>query len=596
MRHFAYFLTAFALSLIFTPIVRLAALKYGLVSHPRSDRWHSRPTAVFGGVAIYLAAVIPALLFVPWSRGLAGLLSGATFLFIVGLIDDKLRLTPYLKLFTQIIAGSIAVFSGAVLGLPLDNILLAPLTLLWIVGITNSFNLLDNIDGLAAGIAIVSALMLFFSSLIFSYNPLGVFALILAGAALGFLVYNFHPAKIFMGDCGSMFLGYTLAVVSVSGTPRHLSSLLITLLAPVLILSVPIFDTIFVVFGRLLQKRGVFQGGSDHTSHRLVTLGLSQRKTVVLLYILSIAFGAIAILYSRLNFFVISVITILALAIMLFFAFFLFEFTSGAKSHKEERDNKTMFRLLFLHKRRLVEVALDFVFICVAYYASYFLRFEGALLKSNLFLIRESLIWIILIKMSAFFIFGLYRGVWKYVSISDLFTIFKVVTIGSVASVLYLTFTFRFKEYSRAVFFIDWLVLLFLIAGSRAMFRVLGEFFSRIREVGDNILIFGAGDTGEMVIREIKRNKSLKLNPVGFLDDDPFKFGNKIQGVEVIGSRSNLGKLARRHRVKEVLIAVPSMSAQDLGEVTRICRECGVSYRRIKGILDEEKGDSFSRN
>jgi len=596
------FLMPFFLSLCFTPMVRIVALKKKFVAYPRAERWHKKPTALFGGVAIYLAVLICAFILLPRNKGLAGLVTGGTFLFLVGLADDKFRLTPYFKLFTQIIAGAIAVFSGAVLGLPIDNALLIPLTLLWIVGITNSFNLLDNIDGLAAGIAAISSLMLFFSSLVFSHNPLGVFALILAGAALGFLAYNFHPAKIFMGDCGSMFLGYSLAVASITGTPRHFSNLLITMLVPLLILSVPIFDTLFVMVVRFLQGRKVFEGGSDHTSHRLVTLGLSQRKTVLLLYSLSIVFGSIAMLYSRLNFFIISMITFLAVTIMLFFAFFLFDFTSAKPSPEKRRNNvnlgnnKTIFNALLFHKRRIVEVILDFTFICAAYYLAYFLRFEGGLLKSNFELIKESLLWIILLKMAVFFICGLYRGLWRYVSISDLLTIFKAVTIGSIVSVLFLTFVFRFKEYSRAVFFIDWLVLLFLIASSRALFRVLGEFFSRARDGGNNVLIFGAGDTGEMVIREIKRNKSLKLNPIGFIDDDPFKSGNKIQGIEVMGSRKDMAELLREHEIKEVLIAVPSISVEDFSEIAHICSECGVSYRKIKGILDTERRDSFSRN
>jgi len=467
-----------------------------------------------------------------------------------------------------------------------------PLTLFWIVGVTNSFNLLDNIDGLAVGIAAIASLMLFSSALIFSNNPLGIIGLVLSGAALGFLPYNFHPAKIFMGDSGSMFLGYSLAVISITGITRHLSNLLITMIVPVLILSVPIFDTIFVMIARRLQGRSIFEGGKDHTSHRLVTLGLSQRKTVLLLYGVSIIFGLIAILYSRLNWFVISVIAFLGIVILFFFGLFLSETTTHRQEYQKQNNlngKKTILNSIFSHKRRMMEVFLDLVFICLAYYAAYFLRFEGVLLSSNLYLIRDSLIWIILIKLSLFFTFGLYRGVWRYISISDLLTIFKVVSLGSIASVLFLTFMFRFKEYSRAVFFIDWVLLLFLVAGSRIMFRILGEFFSRAREKGSNVLIFGAGDTGEMVIREIKRNKALDYNPIGFVDDDPAKVGNKIQGIAVLGSRHQLKHLIREYSIKEILIAIPSIDIADFKAISEICEACGVSYRKIKGILDERE-------
>ena len=166
----------------------------------------------------------------------------------------------------------------------------------------------------------------------------------------------------------------------------------------------------------------------------------------------------------------------------------------------------------------------------------------------------------------------------------------KVVTIGSIISILFLTFVFRFKEYSRAVFFIDGLILLFLVTGSRLSFRILGEFFSRLSEKGaDNILIFGAGDAGEAVIREIKRNKSLNYNPIGFIDDDPAKYGNRIQGVSVLGSRANIKNLVKKRGIKEIIVAVSSLSVEDFYEIVKICKECGVSYKRVKGILDNER-------
>lgn len=604
MQYIKFFLIPLALSLIFTPLVRLIAINSGLVSFPRADRWHKRPTALLGGVGIYAATIMPALFLLNIrDKNVLGLIFGATILFAVGLIDDKFHFTPYAKLFSQIIAGCIAIFFGVIMGLPSGiSFLSIPLTLLWIVGVTNSFNLLDNMDGLSAGIAVIASTTLFFSSLIFSNNPLGIYGLILSGAALGFLPYNFNPAKIFMGDSGSMFLGFSLAVISIAGTTRHLSNLLIAMFVPVLILSVPIFDTLFVMALRKIQGRNIFEGGKDHTSHHLVILGISQRKTVVLLYSISIAFSLVAILYSRLNVFVISVIAILAVIILLFFGFFLTEEVSRKRDAKRKQDrqnkddSKTVLNSVFMYKRRIVEILLDFMLICIAYYSAYFLRFEGELLHRNLFLIKESIVWIILIKMTVFFTFGLYRGVWRYISISDLLTIFKVVSVGSVASILFLTFKFRFQEYSRAVFFIDYILLLFLIAGIRIMFRLLGEFFSRAREKGDNILIFGAGDTGEMVMREIKRNKELKLNPVGFVDDDPSKMGNKIQGVAVLGNRDKIKDLVRMYGIKEVLIAVQRIDIEDFADIAKICKVCGISYRKIKGILDKEDSVEFGKN
>lgn len=594
LQYLGLLLLPFALSLIFTPIVRTAAFKFGLISYPRAERWHKHPTALLGGISIYLASVISAFVFGLVNKDSMVLFIGATFLFIVGLFDDKLHIKPYTKLFLQIIAAAIAIFFGAALGLPVDKLLILPLTLIWIVGVTNSFNLLDNIDGLAGGIAAISSLMIFFSSLVFANNTLGGFSLILAGAALGFLPYNLNPAKIFMGDSGSMFLGYSLAVISISGASRQISHLFATILIPVFILCVPIFDTVFVMVVRKLRGKNIFEGGTDHTSHRLVALGLSPRKTVFLLYVISIAFGLIALSYSQFDIFLISVIAFLAIVILLFFGLFLSEtITYGDnlsyKKWQELKQNKTVLNNILLYKHRIAEVLLDLAFICVAYYSAYFLHFEGPALLRNMPLIEKSLVWLILIKISTFFLFGLYRGVWKYISISDLITIFKAVTLSSVFSMIILTLLFRFKDFSRAVFFLDWLILLLLVAGSRVSFRVLGELFSRVRKEGKNILIFGAGDAGEMVIREIKRNKSLNYNPVGFLDDDPSKLGYKIQGVSVLGARERLKELIGSQNIEEVIIAIPSLAPEIFYDIVKVCRNCGVSYRKIKGILDKEE-------
>ena len=600
MGYILYFIIPFGISLALTPVVRLFALRNGFVAYPRADRWHKNPTAVIGGSAIFLAVIISVLVLPGIKDRLTlGLLIGATFLFLVGLADDKFHFSPHTKLFTQIIAGCIAISSGIVINLQGNSILTIPLTLLWIIAVTNAFNLLDNIDGLAAGIAAISSLMLFFSSRLFSNNPLGVCGLILSGAALGFLPYNFNPAKIFMGDSGSMFLGYSLAVISITGTNRHIASLITTMLIPVLILSVPIFDTLFVMASRLLQGRNIFEGGKDHTSHRLVTLGLSQKKTVLLLYTVSIVFGSIAISYSKINIFVISILAFLAMIVLFLFGSFLSESTLRESIHKNKpmkSSNITILNNMLMHKRRILEFLLDLGLICISYSSAYFLRFESQLLASNLSLLKESLTWVILIKMSVFFLFGLYRGVWRYISIPELLTIFKVVGLSSIASVLFLTFAFRFKEYSRAVFFIDWLILLFLIAGSRISFRVLGEFFHRLSTKGENVLIFGAGDAGEMVVREIKRNKIINYNPVGFIDDDPSKAGNKIQGILVLGGRDKIRGIIENKGIKEIIIAIPSLESKDFHDIVKICNECGIPYRKIKGILDKEDVIDFEKN
>lgn len=590
----AYFFVPCGISLFLTPLVRRVAIKHSLIAYPRADRWHKHPTALLGGISIYGAVLFTALLLPVHDKNTLGLLLGGTFLFLVGLADDRFHITPYFKLFMQVVAACIPILFGTTINVSNNHLLSIPLTLLWIVGITNSFNLLDNIDGLAAGIAAIAGLMLFAAHLLVANNPFAIFGLVIAGAAIGFLPYNFNPAKIFMGDSGSMLLGFSLAVISITGTTQQLSGLFITMLIPVFILSVPIFDTIFVMIVRRLQQRKIFEGGKDHTSHRLVTLGISQRKTVILLYAISICFGLVGIFYtSRSNLFITTIVAFFATVILLYFGFFLFDVTSRneraklfAHGNSKSKNEVTVLNNMFMHKRRVIEVLLDLCFIVIAYYLAYFLRFEGPLYNSNQVLLRDSILWIIIIKMSVFFIFRLYRGMWRYISISDLITITKVVSISSVASILFVTFTFRFHDYSRKVFLLDWLILLFLILGSRITFRILGEFLSRIKEGGKNILIFGAGDTGEMIMREIKRNSALNYNPIGFIDDDNAKVGSKIQGLRVLGGRGKIEELIVSNNIQEIIIAIPSVEDTTITDIINTCREHGIPYRKIKGILD----------
>ncbi|MDD4910352.1 MAG: hypothetical protein PHR44_06745 [Candidatus Omnitrophica bacterium] len=594
------FLSALVLSLGLTPVVRLAALRLGLVSRPRSDRWHTVPTALFGGVAIFSASFLTFLFNPAVFSQAKGLLFGASFIFFWGVMDDMLGFQPYIKLLGQMTAASITIFFGVSSFPVIGNIFLAPLIILWIIGVTNAFNMLDNMDGLACGIAAIASLMLFVNSVFMQHTALAMIALVLAGASLGFLPYNFNPARIFMGDSGSMFLGFSLAMIAIMGTTGSLSNLIVTMAIPFLVMAVPIFDTTFVSLVRMFKGQSIAKGGKDHTSHRIVYLGLSVRKTVCLFYLISALLGLIALSYSRVNIFLTALLTVVAAIILLYFGFFLAEVRisgEGVVSSQRSRrpgSSMTVFDGMLLHKRRVVEVLLDFILICAAYYFAFFLRYEGnTSLINSLSMIKESWPFIILIKMSVFFMFGLYRGVWKYISISDLTNIFKAVSLGSVISIAALTLLFRFREYSRAVFFIDWLLLLFLASGTRVLFRLIGDFFDRARPRSINILIYGAGDTGEMALREIRRNRNLDYNPVCFIDDDPRKLNNKIHGVPVAGARDRLFEIIKARDIKEVIIAIPGLGPSDISHIAGICGEAGVEYRRLGGLLDKAGADAF---
>src|SRR6185295_7666249 len=293
------------LALGLTPVVQIVARRYGMVAKPKTDRWHKKPTAMYGGVAIWVAVIVSYLVFIRPAMGLGRhfpgsfldvVIGSSTFLFLVGLADDLFHTKPYQKLIGQVMGSAFVVYYGLALPWTSYSELNMALTIFWLIGITNAVNLLDNMDGLAAGIAIIAS---GFLALSFLTSGLVMEALLLvtfAAALLGFLVYNSSPASIFMGDCGSMFIGFFLAsaaLVNVSGGRSR--SLVPVLAVPILVLFIPIFDTTLVTILRKLSGQAASQGGRDHTSHRLVALGTSERHAVWMLYGLAALSGILAL-------------------------------------------------------------------------------------------------------------------------------------------------------------------------------------------------------------------------------------------------------------------------------------------------------------
>ena len=291
-------MTAFAASVALTPAVRAMARKVGAVAKPKADRWHTRPTAMLGGIAIVIAVVGTLLALVPLKHENQIVVAASAALFLLGLTDDFFHIKPWQKLIGQLLGAAAVVSAGLVLPWTPYSAVNLLITLFWIVGITNAVNMLDNMDGLAAGVSAIAAAFLGMNFVANQQWPEAVMLAAFAGALIGFLVYNHHPASIFMGDCGSMFIGFFLASSAlVSGTGGGRSRSVVAVLAvPVLVLLVPIFDTTFVTLMRKLAGRSASQGGRDHTSHRLVALGLSEKRAVWMLYTFALAAGTLAML------------------------------------------------------------------------------------------------------------------------------------------------------------------------------------------------------------------------------------------------------------------------------------------------------------
>jgi UDP-GlcNAc:undecaprenyl-phosphate/decaprenyl-phosphate GlcNAc-1-phosphate transferase len=295
------FITTALVSYLITPLIRKIAIRTDYLDHPLRNKVHAHPTPLLGGLAIYLAFMIglfTATKFACDAR-LVSILTATTFLMVVGLVDDRMGMMPEIKLLGQFLAAMIVIKSGVRMEFLNNYYLNVIVTYIWLVGITNAFNLLDNMNGLSSGIAAIAAI--FFGIVMWSTNQLciAVVCFAIAGAALGFLKHNFPKANIFMGDTGSLVIGFVLASIGVLGSWK--TKFLTTSVAmPIIILAYPIFDTTLVTVMRLIEGRSVFQGGKDHSSHRLALLGLKKTRAVLVIYGICIALGLSALLIPRL--------------------------------------------------------------------------------------------------------------------------------------------------------------------------------------------------------------------------------------------------------------------------------------------------------
>jgi UDP-GlcNAc:undecaprenyl-phosphate/decaprenyl-phosphate GlcNAc-1-phosphate transferase len=580
-------LLAFALSLVLTPIVRFIARRWGLVARPKADRWHKKPTAMMGGVAIFLAVLLTHLISISNFNKSTVLivLATSTFLFIVGLIDDFLHIKPYQKLIGQIIGASVIVYSGLTLPWTDSGPVNMAITIFWLLGITNAINLLDNMDGLAAGISAIAAIFLAFNFFAVNQTTEALMLLTFAAALLGFLVYNSNPASIFMGDCGSMFIGFFLAssalLSAVSASGGRSRTFLPVLAVPILTLFIPIFDTTFVTVLRKLSGRAASQGGRDHTSHRLVALGMSERRAVWMLYGFAGLSGLLA-LKARDMSLDISLALILGFTILLTL---LGVYLAKVKVY-DEKDVHTGpingFLIDFSYKRRIFEVLLDVVLIILSYYTAYTMLYGSVETNSAWLMFKHTVPVLVIIKLATFLIMGVYKGFWRYTSIDDLIVFAKAVIIGSVVSIMTLLFAFRFQGLSRAVFVLDGLLLLMMLAGSRMTFRLFKQLLPvQQSNEGRRVLIYGAGDGGELLLRELINNKELRYSPVGFVDDDPLKKDKVIHGLRVYGGNGALRSICKQHDIEEVLISSSQFSENRIKEILTDCHAENVALKRM---------------
>ena len=546
------FLSALALSGGLVALTIRICRKRGWVANPRPDRWHRTAPSLFGGLPIWFTFVVLSSVFLPRSDHVAWKVIGAaTLMFLLGFVDDIWHLSPRSKLLVQILAAGLVVSSGVAYPLFHNSSLNIAVSMLWIVGITNAFNLLDNMDGLAAGVALISALYLVFFYASSGSRENAILVILIAGAVAGFLIFNFNPARIFMGDCGSLFIGFLLGtssqleVTHVVGVPAFA-------LAPVLVLAIPIFDTFFVSVTRRLRGQAVSQGGTDHSSHRLVRLGLNERHAVFLLFALSIGSGLVAlavryVLYPH------------ALGLIGFWFLFLFLFGIHLFRLETPAPSGTGHETTILMNKILVRDALIFLLDPVAlsfsYYLAYFLRFRTSVPDSDLELFLRSLPIVLGVKFISLWVCRIYKRSWWRGSIGDFHRVGKATLIGEVAAVLLIIGLYRFQGFSRLVFVLDAVFSWSLLVAIRASFSLFRESFGRWRlvDAGERrVFVLGTSEGAELALRFL-RDRRIKC--AGLIDTNGGSdLGRWVWGTQVVGGLDDLSGLGNRLGVREVVL------------------------------------------
>jgi UDP-GlcNAc:undecaprenyl-phosphate GlcNAc-1-phosphate transferase len=578
-----------------TGMMHRLGVRYGWVAPPRADRWHSAPRALHGGAGFYLPFLAGATWILaqrvdvgrsasPWLTAppelvlAAAAVLGSALMFGLGLWDDVTPLRPVTKLTGQVVAASLFIFAGGTFPITGMNAVDVALTYLWFAGITNAVNMLDNMDGLAAGIGILAAATLVVLAMAASAGGgrLGPWlGLILVASLGGFWLHNRPPASIFMGDSGSLFVGYVLAALAV---PTPLNGFLgldvapgtvgatLVLVVPATVLAVPIFDTTLVTFTRKWRAQNATQGGRDHSSHRLVVLGFSEWAAVGSLYVLAAMGGVIALLmpgrpgvgWPLLGSFVV---------LLLLGGAYLGKASVASAEARRPPPRWTPLVSELLYKRAGAIVMLDTMLIIVCFYAAYALRFDGEVPWGMLASVRQGLPVVVAACLLVNFCVSIYRDSWGLMGMTELPRLAGSALGGALASIAAVTLLTRFGTgHSRSAYIIFGFLYFLALVGTRLSFQTLDTMLGmRRRSRGGEpsrpaALIYGAGPAGKHLYGELTFNPMLEPHTVlGFVDDDPYKMRTRLCGLPV----RNGDEWLRCHRHTPVDIWVSSAAIPD---------------------------------
>ncbi|MEW5798552.1 MAG: hypothetical protein AB1728_06060 [Bacteroidota bacterium] len=605
------------LALMITPgVIRYASL-VGAMDQPNQRKIHRHPTPRLGGVSICISFLVSLLIFLQTdiisnitttivSYQWISFVSALVIIFFVGVADDIHPMNPGKKFFVQAIAASIVYAGGfkistmtSLLSVGTIDIGLLdyPLTLLWIVGITNAFNLIDGLDGLATGVGIIAAGSMFLIAASNGHYNSALVILALAGSLAGFLFHNFHPAKIFLGDSGSLLIGFLLAVIAIHTETK--GSTAFALVVPMLALGLPIMDTTLAMIRRLLfsllpdqrnasggiltKLHSMFLPDRKHIHHQLISLGLSHRNVVLVLYCVSFLFGIGAFAVTVVN---------TSWASFVFAAVGIAMFIGVRQLQYKEMAILSNGILLPIYewpliRQRFFQGFLDLAFCVLSSVLAFNLTKETPLpvpLNESLFIVA------ILsgVQIAVFYSTGLYDNSFRYASIAEFLQIAKACFIAVlVGGGIVLALWQPWMNINATTVLTDFYILASLVAGSRMSFHILNFLFERKNRSGHNVLIYGARANGILLLNYILHNKALNYNPVGFLDDDPTLEGKRISGYTVLGGHWFLKRLLKKYAVNEILIASDTMKPEALRRTKKIADEMNVPIRKRTIFFEE---------
>ncbi len=562
--------SAFLVAAATMPVARALSVRFGIVAHPSGERPHDRPTALLGGLAV-MAGFVAAIGFVgimlglphhtmPWLAGFA------LAMCLVGLLDDIVDLRPRHKLILELVAISVLVGWGPQLDFFPYHPLNVALTILWLVTATNAYNLIDGIDGLAAGVGIVAALSIAVVAGLHLHTVTMVAALALAGALAGFMVFNFPPATVFMGDEGALAVGLVLGVLSIQASRWGEGSLPARLAMPLLALMVPLLDTVTVTVTRLATGNPISRRGLDHSHHRLTRLGVSSRTAAAMLVGLQVIAGACAIALSLVP----GHEAVLLLPFMVLFfalvALFLMDRSFDIEAPGQIEDLPAIARVIlsFGYKRRFVELILDVALVAAAYFGAIMLRFDFVL---N-FRAGE--------RDAGRGCRGLCRSVaarfwWRaftagYGATPDwrraCASCWRRFWRGSQSRLRHGLLPIMITRATAVVFVI--LLFNFLVA-TRWSFHVFRQLGRLLAHSARRLVIVGADARGAAAVQHLHSTIGSSAELLGLLDDDSFKHGKLFHGYPVLGSLDDLEAIMARTPFEEVVVAQETLSAGATG-------------------------------